>query len=111
MRRNQWIMIATSIAAVLIIIAYFVWNNSRVVTGNVVPHTKDQIAYRTGPWEAGRGDIYILDTITGKVTQLTQKQKLLKKYALCSLRHMISPLEDSLVRTKRMKLAPNLNAA
>ncbi len=74
MRRNQWIMIATSIAAVLIIIAYFVWNNSRVVTGNVVPHTKDQIAYRTGPWEAGRGDIYILDTATGQVTQLTQKR-------------------------------------
>jgi Tol biopolymer transport system component len=74
MRRNQWILIATNIAVVLIVIAYFVWNNSRVVTGNVLPHTKDQIAYVTGPWEAGRGDIYILDTITGKVTQLTRKR-------------------------------------
>jgi Tol biopolymer transport system component len=72
MRRNQWIMIAASIVAVLIISAYFVWNNSRLVTGNVVPHTKNQIAYRTGPWEAGRGDINILDTATGAVTQLTK---------------------------------------
>lgn len=73
-KRNQWIMLAAGMAAVLLIVAYFVWNNSRVVTGNVVPHTKNQIAYLTGPWEAGRGDVYILDADTGRVTQLTRQR-------------------------------------
>ena len=73
MRRNQWVMIiAAGIVMVVIVIAYSVWNDTRFVTGNVVPHTKVQVAYLTGPWAAGRGDIYILDMATGAVTQLTK---------------------------------------
>lgn len=72
MKRNQWIMVAAGIVVLVIAGAYFVWNGTRFVTGNVVARTKDQVAYLTGPWEAGRGDIYVLDTANGAVTQLTK---------------------------------------